>query len=104
VNAAWTRSANLALGALALGSCTQAPPSATPCLPADLFALAARHYRAHNPPEVLKLSGGRLSFIIVDQGDQWEVWVGPYGFTGSGPMMLIRKADMQVEVTQIRGQ
>jgi hypothetical protein len=89
--------------ALALGSCVPAPDNATPCAPEDLLALAARHYRVHNPTEILH-SGGRLSFSINDLDDYWGIGVGPADAAGGGTYMSIRKKDMHVEVSTIRGQ
>lgn len=90
--------------ALALGSCASASDNATPCLPEDLLALAARHYRAHEPPEVLKRSGGRLTFIVDDLEDSWDVSVGPAGAAGGGLTMFIRKSDRRVEISPVRWQ
>ena len=95
--------AALALCALALGSCARRE-SATPCLSADLFALAARHYRLHNPAQLLSPSSRRLSYAIEDSGDHWEIWVGRSGYVGGGQLMLVRKSDMRVEVQPIRSQ
>lgn len=89
---------------LTLGSCAPRAYNATPCLSEDLLELASRHYRANNSEEVLKLAGGKLDFIIDDLETHWEMSVSPSGFAGGDTMMSIRKQDMRVEMSPIRGQ
>ena len=90
------RRAWLLLCALALGSCVETRQRAVPCRSRDLLALAAEHYRAHAPPAIQKLSGGKQSYFFDDEGDSWWVTVAPHGNLKLSTQRVIRKSDRQV--------
>jgi hypothetical protein len=93
----WKSPAWFALWALALGSCGQAGHRAIPCQTRDVIALATEHHRAHVPPEILKLSGGKLSYFFEDEGDSWRV-VSPRGKLKLSTRLSIRKSDRKISV------
>jgi hypothetical protein len=66
--------------------------------------IAAAFYRKHQPPEALRLEGGRLYYLIQEGEKEWEVTVGPRGWAGGGLTMLVRKRDMHVEIAPVQGQ